>query len=165
MNLVSKNSRWAYSSDILNFLPDFIINILIEYILINSKKQELQKQFFTDFHQNNCSLKFSNIYRKTPGLESLFNKVAGLEARKSIKRRLQDKCFPVNIAKFLKTVFSIEHIWWLLPSGIETFFQFVIHATLKFLKIVWNKHNLMISSLVGSGHPGKYSYEVPHEYL
>ena len=23
----------------------------------------------------------------------------------------------------------------------------------------------MISSSVGSGHPGKYSYEIPHEYL
>ena len=34
---------------------------------------------------------------KTPVLESLFNKVAGL------KKRLQHKCFPVNIVKFLKT--------------------------------------------------------------
>ena len=47
-------------------------------------------------------------------LESLFKKVAGFEARKSIKRRLQHRRFPVNIAKFLGTVFSIEHIWWLL---------------------------------------------------
>ena len=23
----------------------------------------------------------------------------------------------------------------------------------------------MISSFAGSGHPGKYSYEIPHEYL
>ena len=23
----------------------------------------------------------------------------------------------------------------------------------------------MISSSVGSGHPGKYSYDIPHEYL
>ena len=47
-------------------------------------------------------------------LESLINKVAGLEARKSIKRRLQHSCFPVNIVKFLKTAFSIEQLWWLL---------------------------------------------------
>ena len=33
------------------------------------------------------------------------------------------------------------------------------------MKIVWRKHNLMISFSVGSGHPGKYSYEIPHEYL
>ena len=31
-------------------------------------------------------------------------KVAGLEARKSVKRRLQ------NIAKFLRTAFSVEHL-------------------------------------------------------
>ena len=33
------------------------------------------------------------------------------------------------------------------------------------MKIVWHKHNLMISSSVGSGDPGKYSYEIRHEYL
>ena len=33
------------------------------------------------------------------------------------------------------------------------------------MKIVWHKHNLMISLSVDSGHPGKYSYEIPHEYL
>ena len=51
---------------------------------------------------------------KTPVLESLFKKVADLEAHKSIKRRLQHRCFPVNIAKFLSTAFSIAHLWWLL---------------------------------------------------
>ena len=33
------------------------------------------------------------------------------------------------------------------------------------MKIVWHKHNLIISSSAGSGHPGKYSYEIPYEYL
>ena len=46
--------------------------------------------------------------------ESLFKKVGGLEARKSIKRRLIKRRFPVNIAKFLRTAFSTEHLWWLL---------------------------------------------------
>ena len=49
-----------------------------------------------------------------PALEPLFVKVLGLEPCKYIKRRLQHRCFPVNIAKFLKTAFSIEHLWWLL---------------------------------------------------
>ena len=30
-----------------------------------------------------------------------------------IKMRLQDRCFPVNIAKFLRSFFT-EHLWWLL---------------------------------------------------
>ena len=47
-------------------------------------------------------------------LESLFDKVAGLKVCNFIKKRLQHRCFPVNIAKFLRTVFFIEHHWWLL---------------------------------------------------
>ena len=33
------------------------------------------------------------------------------------------------------------------------------------MKIVWDKYNLIISSLLGSGHPDKYSYKIPHEYV
>ena len=36
-------------------------------------------------------------------LESLFNKVAGLQTCNYIKKRLQHSCFPVNIKKFLRT--------------------------------------------------------------
>ena len=35
-----------------------------------------------------------------------FNKVAGLDACNIIKKRLKNKCFFVNIAKFLRAVFS-----------------------------------------------------------
>ena len=31
-----------------------------------------------------------------------------------IKKRLWYKCFPVNFAKFLRTPFLTEHLWWLL---------------------------------------------------
>ena len=40
------------------------------------------------------------IHKKTPLLELLFNKVAGLKDWKDwnfIKKRLQRRCFPVNI--------------------------------------------------------------------
>ena len=37
---------------------------------------------------------------KKPVLESLFNKVADLKAS-IIKKRLEHRCFPVNVAKFL----------------------------------------------------------------
>ena len=49
-------------------------------------------------------------------------------------------------------------------SGIDRFFYFEIHN----FKIYGNsmtQHNLMISFSVSSGQPGKYSYEIPHEYL
>ena len=42
-----------------------------------------QKQSFADVLQIRCSSKFCHIHRKTPVLESLFNKVAGLMASKS----------------------------------------------------------------------------------
>ena len=38
-------------------------------------------------------------------LESLFNEVAGLKTCNFIKKRHQHRSFPVNIAKFLRTVF------------------------------------------------------------
>ena len=38
-------------------------------------------------------------------LKSLFNKITCLQACNFIKKRLQLSCFPVNIAKLLRTVF------------------------------------------------------------
>ena len=46
-------------------------------------------------------LKVCNIDRKTPMLGSLFSKFVSLEAYKFIKKTLQHRCFPVNIANFL----------------------------------------------------------------
>ena len=52
---------------------------------------------------------------------SLFlNKVAGLKAYNFIEKRLQHRCFPDNIAKFLRTPFFKEHPWWLLLSVQKT---------------------------------------------
>ena len=31
-----------------------------------------------------------------------------------LKKRLWHRCFPVNFAKFLRTRFITEHLWWLL---------------------------------------------------
>ena len=45
-----------------------------------------------------------------------FNKVAGLQACNFIKKRLQRKCFPLNIAKSLRTAFK-EHLWWILNKN------------------------------------------------
>ena len=43
------------------------------------------------------------IHKKTPVLESPFNELAALKVGCFIKKRLQQKCFPVIIAKFLGT--------------------------------------------------------------
>ena len=47
-------------------------------------------------------LKVCNIHRETTVLESLFSKVASLEAYKFIKKRLQHRCFPVNFTNLLR---------------------------------------------------------------
>ena len=44
---------------------------------------------------------------------SFLNKVAILQACNFIKRRLKHRCFTVNIAKFSRALFYIEHLPWL----------------------------------------------------
>ena len=44
-----------------------------------------QKQLFADFLQSRCSKKLCNIHKKTPALESLFNRVPVLQAYNIIK--------------------------------------------------------------------------------
>ena len=57
---------------------------------------------------------FAIFTGKTPVLESLFNKAAGLQGFNFIKKKFRQGCFPVNIAKFLKTPI-LRNIWkWLL---------------------------------------------------
>ena len=45
-----------------------------------------------------------------------FNEVAGLRSATLFKKRLQNMCFLVNFAKFLRTSSIIEHLRWLLLS-------------------------------------------------
>ena len=43
---------------------------------------------------------FAKFIRKHPCWSLLFNKVAGLKPATLLKKRLRDRCFPVNFAKF-----------------------------------------------------------------
>ena len=43
-----------------------------------------------------------------------FNKVAGLKPATLLKHMFWHRCFPVNFAKFLRTLFLTEHFRWLL---------------------------------------------------
>ena len=45
---------------------------------------------------------------KTPVLESPFNRLAGFNIYNFLKKRLQHRCFPVNIATFLKTLILMK---------------------------------------------------------
>ena len=60
---------------------------------------------FGGFLGKSYSLKISQYLQAifTPVLESLFNEVAGLQTCNVIKKRLQHRCFLVNIANILRT--------------------------------------------------------------
>ena len=62
----------------------------------------LEKQPLEVFYKNAALKNFAISHRKTPVLESPFNKVADLQACNIIKKRLQYRCFPVNIGKSLR---------------------------------------------------------------
>ena len=47
-----------------------------------------QQRLLADVLQNKCSWKFCNIHRKIPVLESLFNKIPGLQACNLFKKTL-----------------------------------------------------------------------------
>ena len=85
---------------------------------------KMQKQSFTIVLQNTCSYKFPDIYKKISVLKSFF--LIQLEAWRFttlIKRRPQHKCFPVNITKFLRIVFFMEHLWWLPLNMVGEFLR------------------------------------------
>ena len=44
-----------------------------------------------------------------------------LKACNFIKKRLQYRCFPKKFAKFLRTPFFTEHLWWLLLSALKKY--------------------------------------------
>ena len=48
---------------------------------------------------------FNKDAGKPTALESLLIKVVGLRASNFIKKKLQHRCFPANIATFLRTAF------------------------------------------------------------
>ena len=54
---------------------------------------------------------FSKFIGKRLSQSLLLNKVARLRSATLFKKRLWNRCFPVNFAKSLRTPFYIEHLW------------------------------------------------------
>ena len=73
-----------------------------------------QKQPYVDVLQNRSSKKFRYIHKKTYVLEPFLHKTAGLTACSFTWKRLQHRCFLVNVAKFLRRAFFVEHLRWYL---------------------------------------------------
>ena len=90
---VSKETK-SQSGSLICFLNNFI-KFSVQYI--TTTRTSCLVMFFEI-----GILKVCNIHRKALMLESLFSKVASLETYKFIKKRLQHRCFPVNIKNFLR---------------------------------------------------------------
>ena len=74
-----------------------------------------------------------NYFAISSVLESFFDKVVGLQSYSLIKKRLQHKCFPVNIAKFLRIAIFMEDLWWLIKCRVITLKQVQV-ASAAFLR-------------------------------
>ena len=57
---------------------------------------------------------FAKFARKHLCQSLFFNKVSGLRSATLLKTRVWHRCFLVNFAKFLRTPFLTERLWWLL---------------------------------------------------
>ena len=79
----------------------------------------------------NVFLKISQYSKKNTCVGVFFNKVAGLKTCNFIKKRLQHSCFPVIIAKFLRTSISKNN-----SERLLLFMQRLLLAILE------NKHQL-----------------------
>ena len=103
-----------------------ILAILIYIDLIlksNHTLSNLWRKSFADALQNRCYEKFRKFHRKLPVLESLFNKVAGLQVCNVIKKRLQQKCVLVKFTKLLRTPFLQNTSGRLLPLFAVSFWE------------------------------------------
>ena len=71
-----------------------------------------------------------------------FNKVAGLKPAILLKKRLWDRCFPVNFVKSLTTPFT-EHLWATASEGI---FKFPHHLmiTMIIIRVHLKKKNWLL---------------------
>ena len=58
-----------------------------------------------------------------------------LQASTLLKKRLWDRCFPVNFAKFLRAAFLTEYLWWLLPNIPLKMFDSVLNMPLNFINL------------------------------
>ena len=102
----------------------------------------IQKQRPELFCTKICSKKFGKIHRKTPVPESLF--LIKFAASTLLKKRLQHRCFSVNLAKFLRTPF--------LRSSSGRLLLFIVIPKEKYLVAhsISSRHLLQVTSLQGN---------------
>ena len=107
-----------------------------------------KKQLPDMFCKNRCSQKFRKFYRKTPMLESLFNKAAGRQSCSFIKKIIRHRCFPVNSGKFLKTTIlqnTCKPCFWIgWNESLGLYSSFFPEPEFKWDLVLVSKHDIWI---------------------
>ena len=85
-------------------------------------------------------------------LDSHFDKVADLKTTTLLQKRLQHRCFPVNIEKCLRTTFFAEHLQ-MTASG---FFKKIKQTRLHFVKQICYEALHKISKIINKKTQIKY---------
>ena len=78
----------------------------------------------------NLLLKISQIHRKIPVPESLFNKVAGMRPTTLLKKRFWHRYFPVNFAEFLRKPLLTKPLLWPLVKNIQLTISIIISTSI-----------------------------------
>ena len=116
--LISKSVRGRSAMHLLSYIS--------HYFTIETNKQchavcpfrnvvyNLRRSFPEVFYRKGVLRNFAKLTGKHLCQSLFFNKVAGVRPATLFKKRLWYRCFPVNLAKFLRTPFHIEHLRWLL---------------------------------------------------
>ena len=105
--------------DTLNYLRNSVFDSwTLEIFTIDSRKTRSSHRWcsiwktvlISEYSEISKFQKFRNIHWKRSVLESLFNKVTGLQTCNFIRKTLQHRCFPVNITKFLRAPI-LQNVW------------------------------------------------------
>ena len=90
---------------VLNWFFKYSILALCVCLFLRSPVEEgLSVHSFEILQKSSHPKIFGNLI-KTPVVESLYNKVTGLQTCNFIKKRFQCRCFPADFANFLRTTF------------------------------------------------------------
>ena len=111
MSFVTYRSVTLLMSQFMNLLKNRKSLVSIHWLAKTAKQMTICcDNFFRIVRSSHrrCSVKKGvpknfKFHRKAPVLESLFNRITGLQVCHFIKKTLQHKCFPVKFGKFLRT--------------------------------------------------------------
>ena len=121
---------WIYFQSDRSMIA-FLSNLLIKGLWLQWRTFILSGDTSFRSSHRRCSLKtgvlrnFAKSIGKHPCQSLFVNEVTGLGLRPAtlLKKRIWHRCFPVNFAKFPRTPFLIEHLWWLLTWNIRRIFK------------------------------------------